>query len=374
MTTTLSRIEVDGFRSIAHADLRLGRVTLLIGPNGAGKSNLLKVLRLVPQLRTQSLRLVVGRDGGADSVLHHGSRTTPELRIRIEATDDDGNDSAYRAQLGHAANDALIFLDEAVESRARGKSDFVVWSLGGGHPESVLKSVSRTLPAAHVVNDWVARMNYFHVHDTSADAPLRRHGRQEESDYLRSDGSNLASYLYALANSASEVDRAAFARITSLVQRVAPFIKSLEPTLVAPDTGERSAVKLDWIDVNDSRFGVHQFSDGTLRAIALFTALAQPFGRLPTFVVIDEPELGLHPAALGLLVSLVRGVASHTQVILATQSPTLLDHFEPEEVMVVESDHGVSKFRSLKPDDLTSWLEDYRLSELYERNVLGGRP
>ena len=376
MKTTLSRIELEGFRSIARMDLALGRTTVLIGPNGAGKSNLLSFLRLVPRLRTQSLRTFVGYSGGADALLHHGARRTPILRFRIEASTDDGAATAYGARLGHGAGDTLIFQEETVEERRAGETAFSVKSLGAGHVESQLEpsSKNRAFWPASVVRGWVSRMNYFHVHDTSTSAPLRNHGRQEESDYLRWDGRNLAPYLYRLANSSSEIDQAAFARIVSLVQRVAPFVKTLDPTLVAPELAERSAVKLDWTDVNDSRFASHQFSDGTLRAIALITALAQPLERLPAFVIIDEPELGLHPSALALFVSLVRSVSSRCQVILATQSPALLDHFVPEEVVVVEAPGGISQFRHLDATALEAWLDDYRLSELYDRNILGGRP
>lgn len=377
MTTTLTRIELAGFRSIASMDLRLGRTTVLIGPNGAGKSNLLTFLRIVPRLRTQSLRSFVGYAGGANALLHHGAKRTPVLRFRIEATDGNGNDTAYAATLGATAGDALFFLDERVEARdPRQGPLFTERSLGAGHVESQLELSARNtaLWPASAVRAWVMRMNFFHFHDTSTHAPLRTHGNQAESDYLRWDGRNLAPYLYRLATSDAEADAAAFRRITSLVQRIAPFVKTLEPTLVAPAQGEASAVKLDWTDVNDSRFGVHQFSDGTLRAIALFTALAQPVANLPAFIAIDEPELGLHPAALALFAGLVRSVSPYSQVILSTQSPALLDEFTPEEVVVVEAPRGASTFQHLDPAKLAAWLDDYSLSALYSSNVLGGRP
>ncbi len=377
MTTTLTRIELEGFRSIASMDLTLGRTTVLIGPNGAGKSNLLTFLRMVPRLRTQSLRTFVGFAGGANALLHHGAKRTPVLRFRIEATDGNGNDTAYAATLGAAAGDALIFLDERVEARdTRSGPLFTGRSLGAGHVESQLEPSAKNtgLWPASAVRAWVMRMNFFHFHDTSTSAPLRNHGVQAESDYLRWDGRNLAPYLYRLATSGAEADAAAFRRITSLVQRIAPFVKTLEPALVAPAQGEASAVKLDWTDVNDSRFGVHQFSDGTLRAIALFTALAQPVANLPAFIAIDEPELGLHPAALALFAGLVRSVSPYSQVVLSTQSPALLDEFAPEEVVVAEAPMGRSQFSHLEPAALASWLEDYSLAEIWSKNLVGGRP
>jgi predicted ATPase len=144
--------------------------------------------------------------------------------------------------------------------------------------------------------------------------------------------------------------------------------------LVNPAAGDESAVRLDWVDERDQVFGPHQLSDGTLRCIALFTALAQPVETLPSFLTIDEPELGLHPAALHLLAGLVRSTSAHCQILLATQSPALLDLFEPHEIVVTERKDGSTELRRLDPNALATWLEDYSLSELYDKNVLGGRP
>jgi predicted ATPase len=133
-------------------------------------------------------------------------------------------------------------------------------------------------------------------------------------------------------------------------------------------------VRLDWIDDQDQRFGAHQLSDGTLRAIALITALAQPTEKLPRFITIDEPELGLHPAAIRLLAELARSVSRHTQVMFATQSTEFLDHFEPDEVVVVERKDGHSVFKRLPVDELAGWLEDYSLSDVFDKGLIGGRP
>jgi predicted ATPase len=168
-----------------------------------------------------------------------------------------------------------------------------------------------------------------------------------------------------------------------MIRRIAPFIKNLSPALsstgdaasVLQTSGStRAGVRLDWIDDRDEIFGPHHLSDGTLRAIALITALGQPVSRLPLFISIDEPELGLHPAALAMVCGLVQSVASRSQVMLSTQSPEVLDHFPAESVVVVERHEGASVFNRLEPQRLAAWLEDYSLSELYDKNLLGGRP
>jgi predicted ATPase len=164
--------------------------------------------------------------------------------------------------------------------------------------------------------------------------------------------------------------QAAWLMLSSLVQRIAPYIHSLEPTLNV----DGATVRLDWVDEDHERYGVDALSDGTLRAIALFTAITQPAATLPQLIIIDEPELGLHPAALNLLIELIRSRTADCRVLLATQSPALLDLLRLDEVVVVEREDGGSTFKRLDADALQDWLNDYRLSELYDRGVLGGRP
>ncbi|MCP3136332.1 AAA family ATPase [Pyxidicoccus xibeiensis] len=371
----ITRIQVEGYRSLRSVELRPGRVTVLIGANGAGKSNLLSLLRMIALMRTQSLRRYVGEAGGASALLHYGPKLTREIGIRLEFEQQTGA-NAYSTRLGYAAGDTLLYLDETVEYRPSGSAEFKVTSLGAGHKESMLEEAAgeQGNPTAKVVRWWLSRTNFFHFHDTSFAAPLRQNSRQEDVRFLRSDGSNLAAYLRALSTSEEPAKQASWRRISQLVRRVAPFIKALQPTLVDPAHPETSSVRLDWIDERDQLFGPHHLSDGTLRCIALFTALGQPVESLPAFLSIDEPELGLHPAALGILASLVRSVSTHAQVLLATQSPALLDLFEPQEVVVTERAEGATTFRRLDPGQLAGWLEDYSLSELYDKNVLGGRP
>ncbi|NOK08824.1 AAA family ATPase [Corallococcus exercitus] len=371
----ITRIHVEGYRSLQNVDLEPGRVTVLIGANGAGKSNLLSLLRMVALMRTQSLRRYVGEAGGASALLHYGPKQTKALNIRLEFEQQTAT-NAYSARLGYAAGDTLLFLDETVEHRRAGSDVTQLTSLGAGHKESILEEAAGEQgdPTAKAVRWWLSKTNFFHFHDTSFAAPLRQNSRQEDVRFLHSDGSNLAAYLRSLAISEEPAKQAAWRRISQLVRRVAPFIKSLQPTLIDPAHPDTSSVRLDWVDERDQLFGPHHLSDGTLRCIALFTALGQPVESLPAFLSIDEPELGLHPAALGILASLVRSTSTHAQILLATQSPALLDLFEPQEVVVTERAQGATTFRRLDPERLKGWLEDYSLSELYDKNVLGGRP
>ena len=212
-------------------------------------------------------------------------------------------------------------------------------------------------------------MNFFHFHDTTTHSALRTFSKREHDQTLRSDGMNLAAYLLALKEGEDRDCTVAWHRINKLVTRVAPCVMKLMPTLVNENT-----VRLDWIDDQGETLGCHHLSDGTLRAIALITALAQPVDKLPSFISIDEPELGLHPTALTLLSDLVYSAAPHCQILLATQSPALLDLFEVKDVIVTERENGASVFKKLNAEELKVWLDDYSLAKLYNKNVLGGRP
>ena len=374
----VQQIHVAGFCSLKDAVLEPGRLTLLIGPNGAGKSNLLQALRLIPLLRTRSLQTYVAGHGYAAALLHYGPKVTEAIRLAV-VIKEQGFTYRYKASLAFAPDDSLYFLEEMLElTDAEGCSSS--GTLGSGHRESRLMEVSGSrsepfhsdeLPepqAVAAVNRWLARMTFYHFHDTSAQSKLRTHARREDDRYPRSDGSNLAAYLLRLKESDQDADRKSWQRINRHCRHIAPAIKELDPVAV------NGSVRLDWIDDRDQRFGCHQLSDGTLRALALITVLSQPSERLPRLISIDEPELGLHPAAIALIAELCRSISRHTQIVLSTQSTELLDHFAVEEVVVVDREKGETTLKRLSEQDLRLWLEDYSLRDLYAKGVIGGSP
>ena len=368
----LTRLRIRGLGSIQEVDFRPGQLTVLIGANGSGKSNVLRTLQLAPLLRTQSLQRFVGEAGGAAALLHYGPKKTKVMEFDLEFSQGKRKNS-YRARLGHAAGDTLIYLDEVIgyDDGEHEESDSLETSLGVGHRESKLKDARSDDPTARAVNDWLSQLTFFHFHDTSMTSALRTNARTDDDKFLRSDGSNLAAYLLMLAESEDEAYGKAWRRINRFVRKVAPGVKDLAPTCTTKDG---RYVRLDWIDDQDERFGAHQLSDGSLRAIALITALAQPSERLPRFISIDEPELGLHPAAITLIAELARSVSHRTQVLFATQSTVFLDHFQPHEVLVTERTDGATHLKTLETEDLNDWLEEYTLSEIFDKGLIGGRP
>jgi hypothetical protein len=359
-------IHIAGFCSLKHVVLKPGRLTLLIGPNGAGKSNLLQAMRLIPLLRTRSLQRYVAEHGFGAALLHYGPKATEAIELGVEIRDQ-GSIFRYDARLAFTPDDSLYFQTENAVSWHPDVSP-VISPLGGGHRESKLQEANPENQTVATVNRWLARMTFYHFHDTSAKSELRTHARREDDRYPRSDGSNLAAYLLRLKESDQDDDRKSWQRINRHCRHIAPAIKELDPVAV------NESVRLDWIDDRDQRFGCHQLSDGTLRALALITVLSQPTERLPRLISIDEPELGLHPAAIALIAELCRSICRHTQIILSTQSTELLDHFMVEEVVVVEREDGATSLKRFKEPDLRHWLEDYSLRDLYAKGVIGGTP
>jgi len=364
----LTRIRVAGFRSLRDVTLDLTAVTVLIGPNGAGKSNLLWALEMTRMLAFEALQLFVSERGGATYLMHYGPRQTPAITLTLELATDAG-DYAYDARLGYGADESLIFLSEQAGYRQASNQPWHWYSLGAGHRESRLREEGDKHVTPNTVHLLLRQLNFYHFHDTSRRSALRTRAYNDAADgYLRSDGSNLPAYLLALRDGTDPGDQAAWKRVQGLLHRVAPFIRELSPRV------DPRGVNLDWVDDRGETFGPAHLSDGTLRALALITALAQPMARLPLVSCIDEPELGLHPAALELLCGLIASVAVQRQIIIATQSPAVLDHFEPNQVVVVERHESATQLRRLDEAELSAWLDEYSLSELYDKNVLGGRP
>lgn len=369
MDEGLERIQVTGFCSLADITLKPGRLTVLIGVNGSGKSNLLRALKMVPLMRTGSLQRFVGESGGASALLHYGPKRTQAMTVKLDFVQQQSRRNRYFARLGFAAGDRLLYLDESVGYQANAEAQMQMTTLGAGHWESALRDMKGVDLTAKNANYWLSQLTFFHFHDTSVTSALRTQARLADDRYLRSDGSNLPAFLARLEQSEHDAEHKAWRRINLLVQRIAPSVKALCPAEL-PNGG----VRLDWIDGRGERFGVQHLSDGTLRAIALVTALAQPTELLPRFMCVDEPELGLHPAAIAILAELARSVCRHTQVLFATQSTTFLDQFEPEEVVVVEQKEGATVLTRHDAATLAAWLDEYSLAEIFDKGLLGGRP
>ncbi|GAA3459681.1 AAA family ATPase [Saccharothrix longispora] len=358
----LRSIEVEGYASIRSARVDLGRLNVLIGANGVGKSNFIRVFELLGRLIESDLRLFVGRNGGASALLN----TDPEVeRIEVRLN---GALHGYEAVLAPGSNDDLIFEREVLYENLSGRRD--QWDIAAGHRETWLHKAEGTFFAdwAAYAVDLLRGCRVYHFHDTSRNAPVKRLVPTSDNLLLRSDAGNLAAVLLALSESGDETDRAAYRRILGVVRQVAPFLRDF---VLRPESEDR--LRLRWRQVDsDTVFSANQMSDGTLRFICLATLLLHP--GLPSLVVLDEPELGLHPYAVVQLAGLLRQASARGQVLVATQSVTLVNQFGIEDLIVVEREDGASTFARPDWERLAQWLEEYSVGELWEKNLIGGRP
>jgi len=374
MGEPIKKLTIEGFKSIRKLeDFELRALNIMIGANGAGKSNFVGFFRLLREMIQQRLQVTIATEGGADSFLYLGPKVTKQIAARFSF-----GENGYEFSLVPTADNRLVFASE-VTVFWRSPKQVHRRHFGSGHAEAKLKDLKDESSAMghypgvpsyvfNSVSNWVV----YHFHDTSATAGVRRQGPINDNEALRPNAENLAAYLYRLR----ETHRQAYDRIRDVVRLAAPFFDDFN---LRPVPTDENLIQLEWLQRgSDYPFRASQLSDGTLRFICLATALLQP--SLPATVLFDEPELGLHPYALTLLAGLFQQAAKSSetrvcnQVIVSTQSAPLLSEFAPEDVIIVERADGQSTFRRLEQAQISEWLQDYTLGELWQKNVLGGRP
>ena len=367
----IKHVSIEGFKSIKHLDrLKLGAVNVMIGPNGSGKSNFIGLFKLLNYAMTESLQDYVKTRGFAESFLYLGAKTTSRMRIELEFGTESGT-NRYLFMLVAAAGDILIFSEESIFFQADGHPQPIENTLDPGGKESALpKATSPPLNKAEVatalaISNQLSRKRVYQFHDTSMESRLRKATFLDDNRYLRSDGGNLSAVLFRLKQNKSDYYRRIILQLRRMIPGFRDFV--LEP--------ENQHILLRWRGRDPEYiFGPHQLSDGSLRLMALTTLFLQPSDDLPDMIIVDEPELGLHPQAEALLAGLVRSVSSKCQVLLATQSASLVDNFEPEDVIVCEMEGTESRFQRPTRGELAGWLEDYSLGEVWRKNIMGGQP
>jgi predicted ATPase len=345
----------------------------MIGANGAGKSNLIDFLRMLNHALSRGLQnpYLVDRGPGS-AILHFGAKVTPLIRAEMEFLTEVGT-NIYRFSLADSAGDKLTFTREEVQFHRKGAAQPTpaIPVIPRPSDESGLAEVwAENDPTVRFVKGLLSRCRVYQFHDTSITSHFRDASPVEENRYLYADGGNLPAMLLGLRTEAVD----SYAAIIRTLRLILPWFDEfiLEPE----GPPQRQRVLLRWRMVGQSgyEFGPAQLSDGSIRFMALVTLLLQPPDRLPGMLVIDEPELGLHPAAEQVLAGLLKSASHRTQVLVATQSATFLDHFAPEDVVVVENENGTSTFTCLEADHPASWLKRYTLGEVWKKNLIGGRP
>jgi predicted ATPase len=351
----LSRIILRGFKSIAECHLELGSLNILIGPNGAGKSNFVEFFKMIQQLLEGNLQLYVSRQGGPDALLHFGRKKTEKLETQLYF----GN-NGYRCTLEPTKDNRLMFTDEAFWRDNSRPTTF-----GSGHFESAMEEdTGIEIDVRPSMRQW----RVYHFHDTSDSSYVKQRHAINDNTYIRPDARNLAAFLYLL----KQVHTAHYRKIVNTIRLAAPFFGDFH---LRPQSDNKNMIELEWTEKGqDVPFKAHHLSDGTLRFICLAALLLQPEENQPSSILIDEPELGLHPYAITVLASLLKSTAARKQIIVSTQSVDLVSEFDPEDMVVVDRKEGKSVFFRLKSEELQEWLEEYSLGELWKKNVFGGRP
>jgi predicted ATPase len=365
----LRRVILNGFKSIKTMDIELNNLNVLIGANGAGKSNLISFFKMLNEMMAGRLQEYIGASGRAHSLLHFGPKVTLQLKASLEFEVENARD-IYTMRLFHAAGDTLVFAEETLSFAGAGYLSSKTVSLGSGHQETRIgESAGAGEKTATVFRNLLNSCRVHHFHDTSPTARVRQYCYIGDNRWLMPDAGNLAALLYRLRN---ENSRSAYHPIVTTIRLIAPFFDDFD---LEPTGPNKRDIILNWREKgSDQVFGPHQFSDGTLRAICLVTLLLQPESELPGLIIVDEPELGLHPYALNVIAALFSKASHHTQVLISTQSSTFLNNFDPKDVIVVNREGRESQFTRPDPDKLEAWLEEYSLGEIWEKNVIGGGP
>lgn len=363
----LTKLTLKGYRTFQALEAFEPRaLNVLIGANGAGKSNLISFFRLLSWALAGNLQRQIALEGGAHRIVHDGPAVTSTIEATLAFTTERG-DNTYDAHLDYAAGDTLVFSAERFRFDATDRKKAAPWrSLGSGHRESALIDRSDAGDApARAMRGLMQRCVVYQFHNTSPTSRMRGKWRVSDARYVKEDGANLAAVLLRLR----EREHECYRRIVATLRLIVPFFDDFD---LAPENGD---LLLTWREVgSDVVFDAPQASDGMLRTFALVTLLGQPASALPNLLILDEPELGLHPYAISVVGGMIKRVASHAQVIVATQSATLVDQFAPEDIVVVERRGRASVLRRLDTEQLAAWLEEYSLGDLWLKNVLGGRP
>lgn len=361
----INRIEIKGYKSIKNLNLDLKPINVLIGANGVGKSNFISFFKLIHnmyELRLENYTL----KKGANAILHFGNKVTSELEGYIEFDQTNG----YRFILEPTEHGSLFIKSEKGTFNGNKGKSFISngWhetTISSNSKESNLKDTNKAI--GRFVREYLKSFRIYHFHDTGDTSMLRTPATLTDNIILREDGNNLAAFLYFL----QEKHLKHFKRIEHNIKSIAPYFEKFE---LIPDRINEDRIQLEWREVGHPNFpfNANHLSDGTIRFIALATLLMQP--NLPEVIIIDEPELGLHPVAINKLAGLIKKASANSQIIISTQSVNLVSNFEPENIIAVDRHQEHSEFKRLESEELNTWLEDFTLGDLWLKNMIKGQP
>ncbi len=362
----LSKITIKGYKSIQNLEnFELNNLNILLGANGAGKSNFISVFKLLADMYEQILQLYVQKNGGANALLHYGRKKTQKMSMGFYF-----QDNGYEFSLIPTKDNRLIFEKEVLCFTGDYTNHFGIrifpssTIIESAHSEAILKDSKHKY--TEYIKPAIKSWRVYHFHDTSDTALVKQTHSATDNLRLKTDAANLAAFLMRLKKDYIEN----YQQLVKTIQLVAPFFSDFV------HREDEQTIQLEWFEKGnlDTPFKAHVLSDGTLRFICLATLLLQPFELMNDTILIDEPELGLHPYALAVLADLIKRAAEQKQLIISTQSAELINHFSAKNIIVVDRVNDASTFKRLNEELLKDWLEDYTLSDLWKQNIIGGRP
>lgn len=360
----ITRIDISGYKSIKNCNLNLKMINILIGSNGAGKSNFLSLFSLLQDIVESNLQLHVALAGGANSILYKGRKATDSINVRFQF----GN-NGYSFNLIPTDTDGMIFKTENFHYLDRYGNEYIR-SIGRGNAESLWRKGTLTEYDKYIQPIFEKqKWKLYHFHDTSKSSKVKQTSDIANNAELQFNAGNLSAFLLRLKTQYPKN----YLSIIETIKLVAPFFSDF---YLEPNNSNIETTSLRWIQKGvEDIFNVNQLSDGTIRFICLATLLLQPLELQPQTIIIDEPELGLHPYAISILAELIKSTAINKQIILSTQSIELLNEFSVSDIIVVNRTNEGTIFQRLNENDLKAWLEsDYTIGDLWKKNVFGGRP
>ncbi len=360
----IQSLKIENFKSIRNQRVELGNLNIFIGPNGAGKSNFISFFRFLKHFGEGTLENYVYESGGINTFLYKGFEVSGYLEVEVGFIEHNPHH------------------DFPVTSGFKIISDGETYHIGyqsyGGLKTELKGGVKESISRPHTIglidsslDKYGDALRIYHFHDTSDNAQIKLPQDIEDVYHFKAEGENLAPFLLLL----KEQHFDSYRKIVETVRLVYPFFHDF---VLEESPRAKGKVVLRWKEKgNGVTYTARQISDGTLRFICLATLLIQPdvTSYVPRTVILDEPELGLHPFALHILAELIQKAAMEKQLLIATQSVSLINYFTPKDLLITErAADGDTEFKRLKDEDFSTWLEDYSLGQLWESNFFGGRP
>lgn len=376
----LHRIVLRNYKSIGYCDVRLRPLTYLVGGNGSGKSNFMDALHFVKDALSGSLDNALNERGSLSEVRRRSSGHPTHFGIRLEFTLKNGSNGYYAFNIGALAGRGYEVLNEECVLEGVGKGPF--FRIGRGKLRDSSETTFPALTADRLalvaasgmtafrpVFDALTAMSFYNLNPKL----MRELQKPQDGRLLKPIGENIASVIGHLERVAPDQ----IAIIQEYLQSVVPMVHGVERKSIGPMETlefrqEMAGSKHPW------RFLAQNMSDGTLRALGVLTALLQTnLDFSPTVVGIEEPETALHPAAGAALRDALTRASEHTQVIVTSHSPDLMDdlNIDAESILAVVSEGGETKIAGLD-EGSRGVLRDHRFSagELLRLNQLAPDP